>query len=307
MKFLLTNNSIVKSKNKFLVLLLAMILSSALFTKTASAQETYVSFQVFYDQLSPYGQWIDYPNYGYVWIPDVGSDFSPYSTEGHWIFTDYGWTWVSDYSWGWAPFHYGRWDYDNSFGWFWVPDNEWGPAWVIWRRADGYYGWEPMQPGISINGSFGSENRSKNEHWIFVRDRYIDSPNISRYNVNKNSRDQIIKTSTVVTNTYNDNRRNTTYISGPKKEDVQRFTGKQIKHVAVQENNKPGQNLSNGELHIYRPQVKKINDVEHKPAPSKVGSMNDVNSSKGKYVKNQQKNSNKQQKVNQSTDKRKNK
>ena len=121
----------------------------------ASAQQPDVSFQVFYDQLSPYGQWIDYPNYGYVWIPDAGSDFAPYSTRGHWIITDYGFTWVSDYDWGWAPFHYGRWDYDNYYGWFWIPDNEWGPAWVSWRRADGYYGWEPMGPGISINISFG--------------------------------------------------------------------------------------------------------------------------------------------------------
>ncbi len=64
--------------------------------------------------------------------------------------TEYGWTWLSDYPWGWAPFHYGRWDFDNSFGWFWIPGNEWGPAWVTWRRANGYYGWAPMSPGINL-------------------------------------------------------------------------------------------------------------------------------------------------------------
>ena len=31
--------------------------------------------QVFYDQLSPYGQWIDYPDYGYVWQPNADADF----------------------------------------------------------------------------------------------------------------------------------------------------------------------------------------------------------------------------------------
>src|SRR5436309_1057171 len=79
------------------------------------------SYQNFYDDLAPYGQWIDYPQYGSVWIPDVTPDFQPYATNGHWIVTEYGNTWVSDYPWGWAAFHYGRWFYDNSFGWAWVP------------------------------------------------------------------------------------------------------------------------------------------------------------------------------------------
>ena len=30
-----------------------------------------VTTQVFYDQLSPYGQWVNYGNYGYVWIPSA--------------------------------------------------------------------------------------------------------------------------------------------------------------------------------------------------------------------------------------------
>ena len=158
----------MKSTMRIFALLLAFILFSGIFPKEASAQEADVSFQVFYDQLSPYGQWVDYPNYGYVWLPDAGPDFVPYSTGGHWIYTDYGWTWVSDYTWGWAPFHYGRWGYDDSYGWFWAPDYEWGPSWVTWRRSDGYYGWEPMEPGISINASFDSEYHHHHDHWMFV-------------------------------------------------------------------------------------------------------------------------------------------
>ncbi|HEV3324551.1 MAG TPA: DUF6600 domain-containing protein, partial [Puia sp.] len=47
-----------------------------------------VSYQSFYDALSPYGQWINNPQYGYVWMPNVGPDFKPYSTNGNWVYTD---------------------------------------------------------------------------------------------------------------------------------------------------------------------------------------------------------------------------
>ena len=172
----------MKSNIKILVISLVLIVLTVILPKQVLAQETNVSFQVFYDQLSPYGQWVDYLDYGYVWIPDVGSDFVPYSTDGHWIYTNYGWTWVSDFDWGWAPFHYGRWDYDNYYGWFWVPDNEWGPAWVTWRSASGYYGWAPMGSGISI--SFGRAYNHNRDHWTFVRDRDIERSDIHNYNVN---------------------------------------------------------------------------------------------------------------------------
>ena len=112
----------------------------------ADAQRVSVSLQVFYDDLSPYGQWVNDPDYGYVWAPSVASDFSPYSSDGHWVLTDEGWTWVSDYPWGWAPFHYGRWNFNPAFGWIWIPDTVWGPAWVSWRRSPGYYGWAPLGP-----------------------------------------------------------------------------------------------------------------------------------------------------------------
>ena len=91
---------------KVFVSLFIAFITTAIYPKQVSAQQSNVSFQVFYDQLSPFGEWVNYSNYGYVWIPDAGPDFEPYSTDGHWIFTEYGWTWMSDYSWGWAPFHY---------------------------------------------------------------------------------------------------------------------------------------------------------------------------------------------------------
>src|SRR5512133_2350815 len=160
----------MKSKIKVLIVALMVIIISVILTGKASAQQPYVSFQLFYDELAPYGEWVDNPDLGYVWIPYAGPDFVPYSTFGHWIFTDYGWTWLSDYRWGWAPFHYGRWDYDDYYGWFWVPGNEWGPAWVTWRSGNGYYGWAPMRPGMNINSNFDDGYRDINR-WNFVRDR----------------------------------------------------------------------------------------------------------------------------------------
>jgi hypothetical protein len=58
------------------LLLLVALLAN---TPKAKAQPgVSVSFQTFYDELSPYGQWIDDPNYGYVWVPDVDAGFRPY-------------------------------------------------------------------------------------------------------------------------------------------------------------------------------------------------------------------------------------
>lgn len=257
----------MKSKIKLSVIFLAIITSSLFFTGKLSAQQGYVSFQVFYDQLSPYGQWVDYPNYGNVWIPDAGSDFSPYSTRGYWIMTDYGWTWQSDYSWGWAPFHYGRWSFDNYYGWFWVPDYEWGPAWVNWRGSDGYYGWSPMQPGVSLSVSFGMGYNSDYDHWNFVRGRDFGRSNINRYYVSHDDHDRIVRNSTVINNTYIDNSRHTTYVTGPSREDVQRVTGKRVRPVTIQESTKPEQRVRNGNLHIYRPQVTRDNNTDQKAPP----------------------------------------
>ena len=261
---------------RIFALLTVLNMGAWLIPQEASAQQDGVSFGIFYNELSPYGQWVDYPGYGYVWIPSAGSDFVPYSSDGHWILTDYGWTWVSDYSWGWAPFHYGRWDYDDSYGWFWVPDNEWGPSWVNWRRADGYYGWSPMRPGISLSVSFGSGYTVPNDRWIFVRDRDFSRTDINHYYINRTNNSTIIKNSSVINRTYTDQNRHSTYVSGPDRADVQKSTGRTIQPVVVHDNEKPGQNLKNGRLQIYRPQVQ-MNDANgRKPAPSNVVNLKDV-------------------------------
>ena len=121
-------------------------------TPDATTDNGGATYQQFYDQLSPVGQWISYPEYGNVWVPNqLPADFEPYMTGGHWVYTDYGMTWVSDYSWGWACFHYGRWFFDATYGWIWVPGYDWSPAWCMWGDYDGYYCWAPFGPGAVIS------------------------------------------------------------------------------------------------------------------------------------------------------------
>jgi hypothetical protein len=109
----------------------------------------------FYDQLSPYGDWVEAPSYGWVWSPrGVAAEWRPY-TLGHWVYTDdEGWLWVSDEEWGWAAYHYGRW-YANAGRWFWVPGRDWAPAWVSWRTGGGYIGWAPLPPQATFVAEVG--------------------------------------------------------------------------------------------------------------------------------------------------------
>jgi hypothetical protein len=273
---------------KFLALLVALSAGAWITPQVASGQQVSASYQLFYDELSPYGTWVDYPNYGYVWIPDRDPGFSPYETAGHWIFTEDGWTWVSDYPWGWAAFHYGRWDYDNYYGWFWVPDDVWGPAWVSWRRSPGYFGWAPLRPGISVSVAFGNDYRERNERWIFVRDRDIARPDIDRYYINRTNNVTIINNSTVIVNTRRDDTRNATYIMGPGRDDVQKATHATVNSVAIRDNKQPGHRLSNNELQIYRPQVQRGNGNGRVPVPSKVLKLNDVKPASERNVGNRQ-------------------
>ena len=64
----------------------------------------------FYDQLAPYGQWIEVEDYGPCWRPnDSPPGWRPY-TLGRWAYTDEcGWFWVTDEPFGWCCYHYGRW------------------------------------------------------------------------------------------------------------------------------------------------------------------------------------------------------
>ena len=131
-------------------------LASALPPPTAVQPEAdaNASAGAFYNDLAPYGAWVQQPDYGLVWQPTVDTinpDWSPYVDAGLWLYSDSGWYWNSDYTWGWAPFHYGRWVNIPRRGWVWQPGDIWAPAWVAWRSSDSYIGWAALPPGASLN------------------------------------------------------------------------------------------------------------------------------------------------------------
>jgi type II secretory pathway pseudopilin PulG len=266
----------MKNVIRYIIILSAVAITWSAFPKQTKAQRAYVSFQVFYDQLSPYGRWVDYPDFGYVWFPDVGPGFQPYFSNGHWIFTEFGWMWISDYPWGWAAFHYGRWAYDNIYGWYWIPGDAWGPAWVVWVSSGDYYGWAPMGPGISIRISFGINYYRRIKHWVFVRNRYIYRNDIIRYRVRRTDNDRLIKNSRIIDNTYRDSRRGTTYIYGPRRPDVQRASGRTFHPVRIENNNRPGQNIRKDRIQIYRPEVKRDDGRGRNSSPSDVTRRKDL-------------------------------
>jgi hypothetical protein len=120
---------------------------------TAVAQAASEDVAMFYDDLSQYGQWADYENYGPVWRPSqVPEDWRPY-TNGRWTPTDNGYVFETQEPWGWATYHYGNWMPTEGYGWVWVPGRTWYPSTVDWRttpetapEADSYVGWAPIPP-----------------------------------------------------------------------------------------------------------------------------------------------------------------
>jgi hypothetical protein len=108
--------------------------------------------RAFEQQLSPYGRWVDTPEYGRVWVPaNVGPDWQPYA-DGRWVSTNWGWSFAAPVPWGSVVYHYGRWGWRAGFGWFWVPAYVWGPAWVSWRWTNGYACWAPLGPRGYVYG-----------------------------------------------------------------------------------------------------------------------------------------------------------
>jgi hypothetical protein len=209
-----------------------------------------LSYQTFYDQLQPYGNWINYPEYGNVWQPYMRDGFTPYETGGHWVSTVDGWAWASDYNWGWAPFHYGRWFFEPSIGWAWVPGYEWAPAWVTWGQYNNYYAWAPLAPGINI--SLGNTWRAPSNYWSFVPRNYINSPNLGRY-ATRNLYNANVNNITIINN-YNSYNQQDYYHRGPDYQEVQRFTRQPITPVRIASTNRPGASrLVNREFEVFRP------------------------------------------------------
>ena len=99
--------------------------------------------QTYGSTFDQYGSWQYDQPHGYVWYPQVGPDWRPYS-YGSWSpIRSYGWTWIGAEAWAWPTHHYGRWGFARN-AWFWIPGRTWGAAWVSWSFADDYVSWCPL-------------------------------------------------------------------------------------------------------------------------------------------------------------------
>lgn len=253
---------------KFLIL--GLLLLSFGNSQHVKASPISISFQVFYDELSPYGDWIDDPHYGYVWVPRVDQNFQPYRSNGRWVMSTFGNTWISQYDWGWAPFHYGRWFFSDFYGWAWIPGYEWGPAWVNWRSGRGYYGWVPLGPQ---NYFYASRRYPIYSHWVFVPRRRLLSRNIFRYYLPGRNVNVIYNQTTVINNTHVYN--NNTYISGPSRSELRRVTRSNVPVFEVSQGRRPGRTLVNkNSISVYRPEISR----------SRTSSRNEVSSRPKNYM-----------------------
>jgi len=242
----------MKTLKKYLVLavLFFSIVSAQNVKAQGPAPDGGITLQTFYDQLAPYGQWVNYPNLGYVFIPSVAPGFTPYSTAGHWTYSDqYGWTWASDYPWGWAAFHYGRWNFDANYGWFWIPDLNWGPAWVAWRNCEGYYGWAPMPWGCNINVGFDGDCGIPAERWCFVPQEHLCEFNLGAFFVPRVHYRAFLDHSTIINRMDYDNGHHFGYFRGPDRVEVERYTHHPVTVVTVNAYRRPDNYNANYERH----------------------------------------------------------
>jgi len=244
----------MKTIAKMIAMIFLLGAGTWLTTQTAQAHRG-ISVQVFYDDLRPYGTWVDSPEYGYVWVPDVEPGFQPYGTSGYWTYTIYGWTWVSHYRWGWAPFHYGRWYFDNWYGWVWVPGYEWGPGWVSWRHCDGYFGWAPLTPGFHVTVNVNVNINIPAPYWVFLPERHFGRHDMDRYYTGRVDNDRLYRRSSVMGGTLADRETNARYYAGPEVREVSRATGRDFKPVEVRETDRPGQAMREGRMEVYRPKA----------------------------------------------------
>jgi hypothetical protein len=255
-----------KVMNRGWMVILAFVMVIALGITTEA--QTRVSLQVFYDELQPYGTWMDYGSHGYVWVPRVDRGFVPYATNGYWINTDYGNTWVSDYNWGWAPFHYGRWLFDDFYGWVWVPDTEWAPAWVAWRSGGGYYGWAPLMPGMGIHSSFYFDNNFPSHYWSFVPYRYITYRQVYNHCVPRPQVVNIINQTTIITHNHTDRSRHT-YFTGPTRDEIEHRGGGRVTVHKINERDHPGRTeVSHSTADFYRPDIDNSRNSRSRSVPS---------------------------------------
>lgn len=232
------------------------------------------SVPMFYDSLSPYGNWVDIAGYGRCWQPSVMAadpGWQPYFDGGHWVYSDCGWYWLSDYSWGWAPFHYGSWFRHGRLGWCWVPGRVWGPSWVCWRYDNQYCGWAPLPPGAGFSSGVGltfhghgvwdrDDFGLRPNHYHFVAWNHFSDRQLRPSSLPPNQVARVFESATVSTRIIGD--AHTVINNGLPPSRVVAATHRPVHTVALRERTSPATGPGRGErfeaggqaLAIYRPQ-----------------------------------------------------
>src|SRR4051812_20630800 len=109
-----------------------------------------------FSELQRQGLWIATEQYGWVWEPQVMSDWAPFQ-HGRWAeIAPFGRTWIDDAAWGFAPAHYGSWAKVNQ-RWVWLP----GDAAVADVRVNGTQAqsaaapvrWVPLGPEEPVSAA----------------------------------------------------------------------------------------------------------------------------------------------------------
>ena len=243
--------------------------AAPVYVSTAPPEVSY-----FYDDLSPYGTWVQLDGVGWCWQPRVvviNRSWQPYCDSGHWVFTDAGWFWQSDYSWGWAPFHYGRWQLHERCGWVWTPDRVWGPAWVTWRYEGDHCGWAPLPPhadfdvhlgyrfnGVAVAASFDFGLRP--DHFTFIAVRDFHSHDYAQHRLPPAEVTQVYNHTTVINN-YIVNNNNTVINQGIRPEQVAAATHSEVRKVAIRDVPAPAaaaaasRGGARAEVAVYRPEL----------------------------------------------------
>jgi hypothetical protein len=236
----------------------------------------------FYNELSPFGEWVRHPQYGWAWFPrNVRAGWRPYSL-GRWVESDYGWTWASDEPFGWATYHYGRWAWDSQVGWLWVPGTDWGPAWVAWQQGNGYVGWAPLPPAVGFEigvgirlGGFNLSLGIAPRDYAFVEERRFLDPRIGGYIVPEARNITIIHNTTNITDYTVVNNR--VINRGVPIDRIERATGRRAPRLRVATAPNPrGGGVQRDVISIYRPternletvRVARRNNAGLPPAPS---------------------------------------
>jgi hypothetical protein len=135
-------------------------------------------------ELREYGEWVQTPEYGYVWRPYVAEGWAPYYYgQWSWVYP-YGWNWVGYEPWGWWPYHYGWWVSYPAWGWVWSPYNcfytsgyyyngyhypyrtgYYYPGNVRFVNDGRYIRWVPEQPGRTATRATFSRTDARLARW----------------------------------------------------------------------------------------------------------------------------------------------